>query len=77
MNEKPVCPIWGTRASVKSMPNGRDGDSVDSSRAGGKYFIDRTASAILKSYDEPLKVTSDVMVDRTTTAGCAIPGSKY
>ena len=54
MNEDSACPIWGTAATEYST-NGRDGREVDSPRAGGRYFVSRTAEAILKSRDASLK----------------------
>ena len=47
------CPIWG--APAKIQPTTRDGQDVDSSRAGGRYFISGTAKATLKSRDESLR----------------------
>ena len=55
MNEDSICPIWGTPATEHST-NGRDGRESDSPRAGGRYFISRTAEAILKGcHDDALK----------------------
>ena len=48
------CPIWQTPAI--SLPTGRDGQDLDSARAGGRYFISGTASAMLKSWNESKKV---------------------
>lgn len=55
MSENEVCRIWRTPASLKPKPGGEDGDYVDSSRAGGEYFITRTATAKLESCDERTK----------------------
>lgn len=52
-NEKP-CPIWGTPAVF--LPKTREGEEVESSRAGGKYFVVGTACAMLKSWDESRKI---------------------
>jgi len=48
-----TCPIWGTLTNV--LPTTRDGQVVDSPRAGGRYFISRTAQATLKHRDESLR----------------------
>ena len=50
----PRCAIWNTVATDASEP-GRDGFSVDSPRAGGRYFISRTAAAMVASRDERVK----------------------
>ena len=47
------CPIWNTPALEE--PTDRDGRLVDSSRAGGKYFIAGTAEAVLESHDDHVK----------------------
>ena len=48
------CTIWGTPA--KFFPNTRDGDDVESSRAGGRYFAVGTASAMLRSWQDSNKI---------------------
>ena len=45
------CPIWNIAASEESEV-GRDGRLIDSPRAGGRYFIARTAIAGLTQLDE-------------------------
>ena len=45
------CPIWNIAAFGKSEVD-RDGRLIDSSRAGGRYFIARTAIAGLTQLDE-------------------------
>jgi len=47
------CPIWETRAQIQ--PRTRYGQNVDSSRAGGRYFISDTAQETLKNYDETFR----------------------
>ena len=54
MNEDATCPIWGTPA-IEYSTHGRDGRESDSPRAGGRYFISRTAEATLKSRDSSMK----------------------
>lgn len=49
-----TCPIWNTAA--KSQPTTRDGLDVDSHRAGGRYFVSGSASAMLRNWDEPKKI---------------------
>jgi hypothetical protein len=50
------CPIWGTIAATLDGYQGADGDAINSERAGGKYFISRTASAMLNSIDDMQRV---------------------
>lgn len=52
MNNK-SCPIWGTPAEF--YPTRRDGDDVDSPRAGGRHFISRTAMVNVRQEDEITK----------------------
>lgn len=53
-DEAPRCAIWNTVATDESEP-GRDGATLDSPRAGGRYFISGSAAAAAKSRDERLK----------------------
>lgn len=64
------CPIWQTPA--KSLPTTRDGQDVDSARAGGRYFVSGTASAMLKSWGEQKKVllTSWLVEQRRLGVSC-------
>ena len=64
------CPIWQTPA--KALPTTRDGHDVDSPRAGGRYFVSGTASAMLKSWDEPKKIqlTSWLIEQRRLGVSC-------
>ena len=55
MSENEVCLIWGTPASLSSHPSSRDGYLVDSPRAGGEYFMTRTATSVLINGDERTK----------------------
>ncbi|MDD9990834.1 MAG: hypothetical protein OXP75_03455, partial [Rhodospirillales bacterium] len=48
------CAIWNTVATDESEP-GRDGMSLNSPRAGGRYFISRSAAAMVASRDERVK----------------------
>ena len=65
MSENEVCLIWGTSASPMPNPRGRDGHYVNSPRAGGKYFISRTAETMLKDCDECTKAhLTTWLVDR-------------
>ena len=50
----PRCAIWNTLATDESEP-GRDGFTLDSPRAGGRYFISRSAAATVESHGERLK----------------------
>ena len=51
MNKYSRCPIWDIPASEEST-DGRDGRLIDLPRAGGRYFIARTAIACLTQLDE-------------------------
>jgi hypothetical protein len=64
------CPIWQTPA--KALPTTRDGQDVDSARAGGRYFIIGTGSAMLKSWDERKKIllTSWLVGQRRLGVSC-------
>lgn len=64
------CPIWHTPA--KSLSAKGDGKVVDSARAGGCYFVVGTASAMLKSWDEPRKIllTSWLVEQRRLGVSC-------
>ncbi len=54
MDQDSRCPIWGTPA-VENYSNGRDGVYVDSRRAGGRYFIARTANSCMARADERVR----------------------
>lgn len=49
-----TCPIWGTPATI--TPTSRDGQNVNSPRAGGSYFITRSAEVNLKREDDTIRV---------------------
>ena len=53
-DEGPRCVIWNTLATDVSEP-GRDGFTLDSPRAGGRYFISGSAAAMVESRNERLK----------------------
>ncbi len=50
-----ICPIWGTPAQPITGYEGRDGIAVNSPRAGGRFFISRTAEISLRNYDDFLR----------------------
>ncbi len=55
MSRTEKCLIW-TRPEAKiDDPDGRDGTIVNSSRAGGYYFISGTAASMMQSPDEHVK----------------------
>ena len=54
MNTNWSCGIWDTPA-VADGNIGRDGKVGDSPRAGGRYFINRTAQVVLQNRDRRLK----------------------
>jgi nucleoside 2-deoxyribosyltransferase len=51
-----MCPIWGAPARPLLGYGGRDGQAVDSPRAGGRYFISRHAEIELRNSDIDLKI---------------------
>lgn len=59
-----ICPIWGTDADPILGYEGRDGLAVDSPRAGGRYFISRTAAASLHGRDDRLKAKVSLEIAR-------------
>lgn len=67
---KTECPIWGTEA--QSIPTSRDVRDIDSPRAGGRYFISRSAEAILGQLDEKnkVKLTSWLVEQRRLGVPC-------
>ena len=54
MNENSTCAIWDTPAT--ETPANGDGRSIDSPRAGGRYFISGTAEAVLGNCDYHVRV---------------------
>ena len=55
MSDDTTCPIWGTSATVCPIFD-KDGQKLDSARAGGKYLVTGTTESQLEDYDEKLKV---------------------
>lgn len=55
MNDHSACPIWNTPAASEPQTD-RDGTTVDSPRAGGRYFIAGSATAKLKRAEESAKM---------------------
>lgn len=49
-----TCPIWGTPA--RHFPRTGDGVTVESARAGGRYYVSGTDEALLKDADEHLRL---------------------
>ena len=70
MSEYSGCPIWNSPASIE--PRTGHGVTVDSPRAGGRYFITDTAAAILKPHDENLnaRLTSWLIEQRRLGVTC-------
>ena len=54
MNENSRCPIWGT-PTPRGPADHSDGKLIDSPRAGGRYFISRTAIRCLPRTNERVK----------------------
>lgn len=65
-----TCPIWQTLATVHQTT--RDGQHVDSSRAGGEYFVSGSAATMLGSLDEldKVKLTSWLVEQRRLGVTC-------
>ena len=58
------CPIWGTPAASLSGYGMRDGVAVDSPRAGGRYFISRTAEVNLRTSSDRTRVMLSLEIAR-------------
>ena len=71
MSEHSACPIWSTPASIEPQSS-YDGATVDSPRAGGRYIISGTATAMLQGRNEDLKarLTSWLIEQRQLGADC-------
>lgn len=54
MNDHSACPIWNTPAAIEPQTD-CDGTTVDSPRAGGRYFIAGSATAKLQRSKESVK----------------------
>ena len=54
MNDHSACPIWNTPATIEPQTD-RDGVTVDSPRAGGRYFIAGSAAVMLQRREESVK----------------------
>ncbi len=54
MSRTGECLIWETVAQIAD-PDGRDGTTVDSTRAGGCYFISGTAASMMQSRDKRVR----------------------
>lgn len=68
--EEAKCPIW--QSPAKRKPTDRDGSKVWSPRAGGEYFIARTAEGLLSDWDDTRKVrlTSWLVEQRRLGISC-------
>lgn len=64
MDSTQVCAIWGTSASIEPVTG--DGKILLSARAGGKYYISRTAITMIKNISETERVllTDSLMEQR-------------
>jgi len=63
MAKEVPCPIWGTPAILLDEYPNRDGVGINSPRAGGRYFISRSAEIALRNADEltRIKVTHEIV----------------
>lgn len=66
-----LCPIWLTPATF--LPTQRDGRDVDSPRAGGRYLISGTASAMLTSWDVRKKIQLTAWLVEQRRLGISCP----
>ena len=67
-----ICPIWGTPATTLDGYQNRDGEAVHSERAGGSYFISRTAKAVLAGLSDIQKVALTNEICDHNTLGSVI-----
>jgi hypothetical protein len=67
-----TCPIWGTAATPIDVGR-RDGIAVDSSRAGGEFFISRSANALLANLDDKRKALLTYWLVKQHRLGIARP----
>lgn len=58
------CPIWGTPAKQLTAYANRDGIAVESARAGGRYFISRSAQVNLPNTSDRLKAKLSLEIAR-------------
>lgn len=63
------CPIWGSEAQIISGYSNRDGAGVSSLRAGGDYFISRSASVNIQSSSDDLKIKISFEIARQNAMG--------
>ena len=71
MNTRSNCPIWGTPTT--EIPVDRDGRSIDSPRAGGRYFVSGTAEAVLGNSDRGVKERLTTWLIEQHRLGIACP----
>lgn len=64
-----TCPIWGTPAIPLSGYDSRDGVAIDSVRAGGNYFISRTAEVVLHNSNDLLRAKLSLEIARHNFVG--------
>lgn len=64
------CPIW--QPPAKALPTRRDGQDVNSPRAGGRSFVSGTASVVLTNWDEAdkIKLTTWLVEQRRLGVSC-------
>jgi len=67
-----TCPIWGTEAKI-GLAEGRDGKYVDSTRAGGKYFITGSAEVMLHDFSEREKAKLTTWIIDQHRLGIFVP----
>ena len=66
------CPIWGTPSAISGVYGSLD-LSVDSPRAGGKYFVDENATNELPTLNERDKVKLTSWLEEQRSFGILIP----
>jgi hypothetical protein len=65
------CAIWGTSASA--APKTSDGDTIDSPRVGGKYFITGSAATLVGQLDDPAKARLTTWLVDQRLQGVPVP----
>ena len=63
------CPIWGIPADVLPGYSNRHGVAVFSMRAGGSFFISRTAEAVIGNSPDSLKIKLSFEIARLNATG--------
>jgi nucleoside 2-deoxyribosyltransferase len=63
------CPVWGSSVDLLPGYNNRDGTAVFSLRAGGSFFISRTAAVNINNSPDSLKIKVSFEIARLNALG--------